>query len=1019
MKRIPLLLVVTALLVLLVPAWPAGAAVQPISTPANLSAVSNASLPFDLDGITASRNDYRPVPGGLRADNGRVQADLSSWGFTFGLYRQDPAAAAARLGYRLTLVQRGDTVIYAAPPEGGDAPAVQDTPSRAGFAHPEVVESYVVSDYQVEQLFTIRRPLPGSGDLVLAGTFSTTLSPVKTGLIAEGTVQFPLAGGGELSYGQAAVVDAAGRVAPVAIRLEGSQVQLVVSGAWLDAAAYPVVVDPLLGSELRFTTADTNQETPVVVAKSLDGTGEDDRRYLAAWADATTSNGYDIYAAFVKADGTMKDTPFVVATGSGDQKAPAVAYDATNNRFMVVYEDDALNRIRGIIYNAATGAVVYDKFNISTSGTSVAAPAVAAGSDYLVTWQRTLSGVTKVYSRVVKLDSTFYNVSDYDSGTATDSINSAVAMDSVNSRFFVTYENGGNVYGLTCTRDANGDCAASTPFQISSSGTANQTPALAVNTFYNESLYTNGEVFVVWERDGSIMAQRYHWNSGAGAYETAGSNVCVSPPSIVRYSLPSVAYQPHLNEYVVAWRIGTKEIGIGQVTARGGRVASMAISGSSTDLYQRSAPVITFNHVQDRYYIVWQGQAIVSDGGGMQYEIYGRGVNFTSLLGTSANNELRADTAYGSDIDQHLVAWLEESGGTTTLYAQRLYANGTPLGTKISVYSSSTYKQWVAVAYGSNTDTSLRTWLIAWEEENNQRDICLSEVKPDGTVKYGRYQLSALAGSVQSEPAVVYDPTDKRFMVTWYSNESVSSSIRGSIVVPNTSGNPSVPYSNFEIAAPLAGYANTTPAVSVYPSGVTNRFLVTWWTSIAVGGQTGLVARTVGSTGGDLGTIRVLYSTASPAFDSKPSIAFATTASGSNYLVVFLVADGVPVYANRVSVSGVPQWTACAISTLKTGSSFSSPPDVATVRDSTTTTDYFQVVYRQENAQGVADVRGRLISQLAASCPGPTAQKEPILFSSYIAPQVPTLACGSNYTCLVGRGVGATNGDIWSDLIFR
>jgi hypothetical protein len=124
------------------------------------------------------------------------------------------------------------------------------------------VSYYWMLDFGVEQLFALPRRPAGTGDLVLTGLLSTTLAPAAQGDV--GQAVFPLPGGGALTYGPAAILDARGNSAPVGLALQDGQVRLTVPGDWPEDARFPVVVDPFFTDENNITNDGPNEVTPAV-----------------------------------------------------------------------------------------------------------------------------------------------------------------------------------------------------------------------------------------------------------------------------------------------------------------------------------------------------------------------------------------------------------------------------------------------------------------------------------------------------------------------------------------------------------------------------------------------------------------------------------------------------------------------------------------------------------------------------------------------------------------------------------
>lgn len=125
------------------------------------------------------------------------------------------------------------------------APATEWSATRFSLRWPGITETYDVRPQGVEQSFVLAAPPALAGDLRIVGSFDTELraTPVEgahTALVFHDAEGQPL-----VRYGEATAIDARGRRQPVMTSFDGQQVTLQVDGAWLQQAAYPVVVDPL------------------------------------------------------------------------------------------------------------------------------------------------------------------------------------------------------------------------------------------------------------------------------------------------------------------------------------------------------------------------------------------------------------------------------------------------------------------------------------------------------------------------------------------------------------------------------------------------------------------------------------------------------------------------------------------------------------------------------------------------------------------------------------------------------
>src|SRR5690606_31709123 len=110
-----------------------------------------------------------------------------------------------------------------------------------------VVEAYDVLREGVEQTFVLERNLRSPGDLRIRGTIDSPLRAEPRGPAHAPILFHDDEGRPVVEYGQALVIDAHGRSLAIDSSYDGGAIELVVPGGWLAEAAYPVVVDPLIG----------------------------------------------------------------------------------------------------------------------------------------------------------------------------------------------------------------------------------------------------------------------------------------------------------------------------------------------------------------------------------------------------------------------------------------------------------------------------------------------------------------------------------------------------------------------------------------------------------------------------------------------------------------------------------------------------------------------------------------------------------------------------------------------------
>jgi len=144
---------------------------------------------------------------------------------------------------------------------------------------PGVVERFERVEGGIEHSLVVDGPVGGDGDLVVRVELGGTSSELGERL-PDGSHTF-----GAISYGRLFGIDANGARTDGDVRLVEGGLELVIDDAWLDAAAWPITLDPVIGTANIVTTS-----TPV---SSLDGDGEVDDDPDAAY-DVT--NGCYLHA---------------------------------------------------------------------------------------------------------------------------------------------------------------------------------------------------------------------------------------------------------------------------------------------------------------------------------------------------------------------------------------------------------------------------------------------------------------------------------------------------------------------------------------------------------------------------------------------------------------------------------------------------------------------------------------------------------------------------------------------------
>lgn len=158
-------------------------------------------------------------------------------------------------------------------------------------------------------------------------------------------------------------------------------------GASVDIFATKVNSDGTItnASGIPITQVATDQLVPTVAANQ-NGTAA-----LVVWQDRRNGN-FDIIGALLDANGNVVQADIVICNASGDQTRPAVAFDAVNSQWLVVWSDGRITTDFDIFAaRVTTAGVVLDANGIEISGPlagSQFAPKIATtGGVSLAVWQ--------------------------------------------------------------------------------------------------------------------------------------------------------------------------------------------------------------------------------------------------------------------------------------------------------------------------------------------------------------------------------------------------------------------------------------------------------------------------------------------------------------------------------------------------------------------------------------------------------------------------------------------------------
>jgi hypothetical protein len=306
----------------------------------------------------------------------------------------------------------------------------------------------------------------------------------------------------------------------------------------------PASPQGLIGGNFAISTAAAEQAS-VDVAYN-----DDDDEWLVVWRDARNGAHYGIYGQRVDRNGALKSGVLTIWDDADTLDRPAVAYDTTQHRFLVVWQNNANPAIEGRVVNA-NGTFYTSKIFITTGSLSRTFPDVAYNpitDEYLVVWAYGTTGANHdIYARKVGVDGIIDPGGTYViSADTDDEYSPAVMADPRDGRYLVVWsihENGADhIVGRRLL--SNGATSGAT-FTISYSWALGDqwVPALVFNS-------SNSQALVVWEDyrnpDADVYGRLVYSNNTIGneflVSDIAGSN-----------ANPSVTYDAADAQYGIVW----------------------------------------------------------------------------------------------------------------------------------------------------------------------------------------------------------------------------------------------------------------------------------------------------------------------------------------------------------------------------------------------------------------------------------------------------------------------------------
>lgn len=327
--------------------------------------------PGALMAVTARAFGMDVVDGDLCAGGPGYKARLDSSGIEY-----TPALGAAApqnypVHFGVTSIRRGEAVLY------DDTTAPDVAPQQSGLIASYARGSGIVETYEarvdgMKQNFTFAAVPAGSGDLVVEGRLTTRLLASHVGA-HDGGMKLQVAGIGGVEFGAVVGVDARGRRANGGMSYDGEMVRFTLPAAYVDNAAYPLVLDPLIS-----TIANVNTSPAADPDVAFDETFD---QYLVVWEHQFSQLDIDVRGHKLDMSGALIATAILVTNEGGNEINPAVANVDSGSDFFVAYQDSNSVfgpwNIRGRRVDGGSGTVMSGLIDVAAGTASEITPDVS------------------------------------------------------------------------------------------------------------------------------------------------------------------------------------------------------------------------------------------------------------------------------------------------------------------------------------------------------------------------------------------------------------------------------------------------------------------------------------------------------------------------------------------------------------------------------------------------------------------------------------------------------------------
>lgn len=641
-----------------------------------------------------------------------------------------------------------------------------------------LIEEFVARDADIEQQWRLEKQLDASGDLTLTILVETPLMLAQAG--ADFVFQVGTANGEPLSviqYSRALAIDANGATQWAEAGYEqiaGGEgtnryhLSFRFSEEWLAAAAYPLLIDPLISNLIRLEQVSpaSNQSLPEITYNP------NENEFLLVWQDYRNSN-WDIYGQRVSGGGALLDENFIITNALYQQSNPHVAYG--NGVYLVAWRhhpgssSTAYDVYGGII--SGTGEIVSNNLLIAANGSRREQPTDvvfnSSSGQFLVLWQEQ-GTYWDIWGRHVAADGSLGSAVQIAAQASWHKENAAVAYNAANDQYLVVWRrhNGGST-NLVEGRRLNGNGSVLGSNIDISSGTGQEREP---DVIYLPSV---GRYVVVWSdnRNNSTNSYDIYGQQVTPAGALSGNNFAISAATSEE-RLPRLAADAFAGGALLVWQHNGGDYDLYSRLLD----ASGAPDGGSFAIQlakeNQTFPILAQNGDGD-FLVAWQDNRYGNDDIFMRLRLAGGSWGGAGLAHPAPGDQEKLQIAYNPDDDEYLVVWQDFRNSIHwDIYGQRVDGDGSLLGTNIAMVSTTgeelLHRTNPQVAYGANK------YLVVWQHytgSNTTYDVYGRLLNRGGSFATNPFAIANVTDSgkaVRESPNdVVFNSNSNQFLVVW------------------------------------------------------------------------------------------------------------------------------------------------------------------------------------------------------------------------------------------------------------